>query len=117
VNYDQPRALRDGGWHYTRRNDDRIHPIGYCADHAPHETEQEARVCYRNYELTERLRFQDDDPDADHLSRCNAPDCKAYTSGSAQIGAWRFWRLCAEHRTRETVEALYGPEAGNSIHS
>jgi len=117
VNYDQPRQREDGGWYYTTRNDGNVWPIGYCPDHEPHATEQEARVCYRDYELTERLRFTDDQPKAPQLLVCQAFGCERYTSGSASIGGWERWTLCAEHRNRETVAELYGPEAGNSIHS
>jgi len=120
VNYDQPRQLADGsGWHYTTRNDDRIHAIGYCwSDHKdkPHATEEEARRCYRDYELNERLRL---DVAVGHWNPCQVPSgCGTLTNREAAI--WPdgpSWLLCDEHRTKEVVSELYGPLAGNSVHS
>ena len=43
--------VKDGGWHYTSMNDGRIHPIGYCWEHPAHPSEDEARRCYRDYQL------------------------------------------------------------------
>ncbi len=38
------------GWHYASTSRRGGHPLGYCAEHPPHATEQEARVCYRLYQ-------------------------------------------------------------------
>lgn len=121
MNYDQPRQLQNGPsaskWHYTRMNDDRIWPIGYCAEDCPgHDSPNEARAHYRLYLLNNSLRFHPDTDAADTLHRCEAPDCSAYTSGSASLGVWIRFDLCAAHRTREVVEQLI-PDIGDSIHS
>jgi hypothetical protein len=117
VNYDQPRQREDGsGWHYTTFNR-RIgtFPVGYCADHAPHATEGEARACYRDYELNERLSL---DVTLGSWNPCEAPSgCETLTNRAAQIGGWTLWRLCDEHRTKGVVAELYGPLAGDSVHS
>lgn len=117
MNYDQPRELQSGGWHYTSRNDDRIHPVGYCPDHrdSPHATEDEARACYRNYLLEQRTRL---DGTLGAWNPCEAPSgCALLTNRAAVIQGDPRWRLCDEHRTAEIVAELLGPLAGNSIHS
>jgi hypothetical protein len=114
VNYDQPRQLKDGGWHYTQMNDDRIWPIGYCRDHGPHETEDEARRCYRDYELNERLLLNGT---LGNWNPCEHPGCDVLTNRGVSIDGWQKWRLCDEHRTRECCAELYGEMAGNSVHS
>lgn len=116
MNYDQPRKLADGsGWHYTSRNDDRIFAIGYCREHPPHATEDEARRCYRDYELTERLRL---DGTIGDWNLCEFPGCETLTNREAWLGGFGGgWRLCDEHRTREVCAELYGELAGDSVHS
>jgi hypothetical protein len=117
MNYDQPRKLADGsGWHYTQMNDHKIWPIGYCADHrdAPHATEDEARRCYRDYELNERLHL---DGTIGHWNPCEYPDCETLTNRAASIDGWTRWLLCDEHRTKECCAELYGEMAGDSVHS
>lgn len=117
MNYDQPRQLESGGWHYTSRNDDRIYPVGYCADHrdAPHATEDEARACYARYMVEQRLRL---DVTLGSWNPCTAPSgCEVLTNRAATLGGWHLYRLCDEHRTAEVVAELYGPLAGDSVHS
>ena len=117
MNYDQPRQLADGGgWHYTQMNDGRVWPIGYCADHrdTPHATEDEARRCYRDYQLNERLAL---DWTLGSWNPCEYPECETLTNRAAFIGGWQRWRLCDEHRTKECCAELYGEMAGDSMHS
>jgi hypothetical protein len=117
VNYDQPRQLKTGGWHFTTMNDGRIGAIGYCADHrdAPHPTEDEARACYNRYLLEQRTRL---DGTLGSYNPCEAPaGCETLTNRCATVGGWTMWRLCDEHRTAEVVAELLGPLAGDSIHS
>ncbi|MFZ0173756.1 MAG: hypothetical protein WAL04_18885, partial [Acidimicrobiales bacterium] len=84
MNYDQPRQLKTGGWHYTQMNDHRIWPIGYCADHrdAPHATEDEARRCYRDYELNERLHL---DVTLGSWNPCEYGGCETLTNRAVMI--------------------------------
>lgn len=117
MNYDQPRQLQTGGWHYTTMNDGHIGAIGYCQDHrdTPHATEDEARACYRNYVLEQRTRL---DGTLGYYNPCEAPSgCSVLTNRAVAIEGDPRWRLCDEHRTAEVVAELYGPLAGNSIHS
>lgn len=117
MNYDQPRQLEEGGWHYTTFNR-RIgtFPIGYCADHKsePHATEEEARRCYRDYQLNERLSL---DHTLGDYNPCKAPGCETLTNKAAGVGEWILYRLCDEHRTGEVCAGLYGELAGDSVHS
>ena len=117
MNYDQPRELQSGGFHYTSMNDGRVWPIGYCADHkdAPHPTEDEARACYARYLLEQRTRL---DVTLGNWNPCEAPaGCRTLTNRCAMIGGWTTYRLCDEHRTLDVVAELQGPLAGNSMHS
>jgi hypothetical protein len=117
LNYDQPRQLKSGGWHYTSRNDGQIWAIGYCADHrdAPHDTEDEARACYNRYLLQERTQL---DGKLGDYNPCEAPSgCETLTSRCATVAGWTMWRLCDAHRTTEVVAGLLGPLAGDSVHS
>lgn len=114
MNYDQPRQTKTGGWHYTSMNDGHIWPVGYCADHEPHQTEDDARRCYRDYELNERLRL---DGTLGDWNPCEYTGCETLTNRDARIGGWHGWRLCDVHRTKECCAELYGEMAGDSVHS
>lgn len=114
MNYDQPREHKDGGWHYTSMNDGRIWATGYCASHGPHATEDDARRCYRDYQLNERLFL---DGTLGSWNPCEHPACETLTNRGVSIDGWPRWRLCDEHRTKEVCAELYGDMAGNSIHS
>lgn len=117
MNYDQPRQLQTGGWHFTTENDGRIGAIGYCADHrdTPHDTEDEARACYARYLLEQRTTL---DVTLGDYNPCVAPaGCTTLTNRCAMVGGWTTWRLCDEHRTLEVVAELQGPLAGDSVHS
>lgn len=115
MNYDQPRQLADlSGWRYTSMNDGRVHATGYCRDHDAHPTEDEARRCYRDYELNERLML---DGTLGSWNPCDYPACETLTNRAARIAGWTKWRLCDVHRTKETCAELYGEMAGDSAHS
>ena len=114
MNYDQPRQLKTGGWHYTQMNDHQIWALGYCREHEPHETEDDARRCYRDYQLNERLLL---DGTAGHWNPCEYPECETLTNRAVSIDGWTKWPLCDEHRTKECCAELYGELAGDSVHS
>ena len=115
MNYDQPRQLKDGsGWHYTTRNDNQIWATGYCRDHPGHATEDDARRCYRDYELNECLML---DGTLGSWNPCEYPGCETLTNRDGRIAGWSRWRLCDEHRTKECCASLYGELAGDSVHS
>jgi len=114
VIYDQPRQLKTGGWHYTSMNDGRVRPAGYCAGHAPHATENDARRCWRDYQLNEQLNL---DGTIGHWNPCEYPGCDTLTNRAASIGGWLRWLLCDTHRTKACCAELYGELAGDSVHS
>ena len=127
MNYDQPRQIAEGPhagkWHYTTANRRTgTHPIGYCRDHDPHDTEAEARECYGGY-LRERVRL--DEPHTwswgtcDYGRREGGEGCKNPANNGAHSGAWHMALLCDEHFTVEhAIEALrLAGAAGDSIHS
>src|SRR5688572_10606469 len=107
----------DGRWDYTegRREQGQFfaHPIGFCGDAGGghHETEDEARACYRRYELDCQLRFSDGATSTSR-HRCRAPGCEEWTGGYAELGRSQMFILCDKHRTREVVAQLAGPHAG-----
>lgn len=112
MNYYEARQLKDtGGWHYTCKNDDRVWPVGYCREHEPHATKEEAEDCYRGYLLDNRLRLDGKDANAQHKCR----ECGEWTSGLAECDL-TIVVLCDEHRTREIFEK-YFPEVGQIISS
>lgn len=122
MNYDQPRQLATaeggeaGGWHYTTGNRRTgVHPIGYCAEHEPHATEQGARECYAQY-LRDRIELR---ANAATWTRCMIEGCDNPGRNIADSGEWHTAVLCDDHFTREdAVTALHldGP-AGDSMHS
>lgn len=121
MNYLKPREMRDtsgnptGRWHYTQRNDDRIWPIGYCADGCPgHQTSDEAREHFRVYVLDHELDL--DGHWAGVWHRCQAGGCDVLTDGFVRVRGWPKFDLCDEHRTREVVESLM-PMMHDSIES
>lgn len=121
MNYDQPRQIADGPhagkWHYTSANRRTgTHPIGYCSDHGPHDTEDEARACYRQYERS-RIKL---DAKYTNWSGCEYRGCDKPTKTGATAGPWRLASLCEEHLTTEcaiVALGLDGPHASDSMHS
>jgi hypothetical protein len=99
-----------GGWHYVSLSRHGGHALGYCAEHEPHVTEQDARECYAKYQ---RDRVRLDGQWADWTG-CEVTGCDAPTKAHARIEGDGFHTasLCAEHLTREhaiDVLGLNGP--------
>ncbi len=109
MNYYDARELKSGGqstgkWHYTKRNDDQIWPVGYCAEECPgHDTALEARRHYTEYLLDNRLRL--DGTYAGAQYECAV--CKEFTGRYGSVDG-RDYALCDRHRTRDHLAALYG---------
>jgi hypothetical protein len=107
--------LADGsGWHYVSASSRGGYPLGDCANHPPHATEDEARECYNAYRRgTIRL----------DAGKCSWTNCEAVEDGSrcpnptqayARYGDDGYGQvaLCPPHMTREHVIAaghLDGP--------
>lgn len=116
MNYDQARQKQsDGKWHYTSRNGNHVHAIGYCSPRKlcpdcpaalpradcktcggrglidcenpcpGHDTAEEAEEHYRQY-LLDNATYRGGGDDPDTLHRCEAEGCTAHTAGSAQVG-------------------------------
>ena len=118
MNYDQPREIKDAGgqpsgkWHYTRMNDGRIWPVGYCADGCPgHDTKEGAYEHQRQYDL-DHARY---DTEYGHWQPCRV--CGELTNKAATwgVGGLSHAVLCDAHRTREYLEPLV--TAGDAISS
>lgn len=83
------------GWHYVKGG----RPRGYCAEHAPHATEDEARECFgswqRDHVILERDRFS--------WSNCYRRPCKNPARHGARIegDGYTLAVLCDEHFTVE----------------
>lgn len=122
----------DKRWDYTCKRDGVIYPVGYCAgwrepqpgiltpgqikewlnEAIPHQdkfhndghaTAEEARECYKQYLLDFSLHLN---CDASVALKCEM--CDSLTTKRAKVDS-STWALCDVHRTRENVEALYGP--------
>ena len=92
-------------YHFTCRNDDRIWPVGYCAEECPgHDTPEEAAAHYHEYLLDHRLEFEDD---PSTQIRCEV--CDVWTTGYARLDQMRIINLCDEHKTRAVVAELTTP--------
>lgn len=118
MNYDKAREMEDHTWNYSRQNDDRIHPIGYCRGTKDtchkHTTKEEAEECYKKYMLDNHLRLDGGFMKNQKL-RCQIKDCDEWTQNTSYIQYQQFI-LCDEHRNRKTIESIYNC-SGESIHS
>ncbi len=112
MNYYQAREiLKDGEpsgkWHYTVWNDNRIMPVGYCAQGCEgHETREGAYEHQTAYLLDHQTRY--DGEWAGTQYQCMV--CKTWTSKFASVDHQKF-TLCDEHRNREQVAKLFGTVA------
>lgn len=102
MNYYEARQTKDkAGWHFTSMNDGQIWPVGYCADHEPHATPEEARECFRKYLLdgSRELTYAD-------WTGCEVCDTPTKKALSTRPPLGNDHALCDEHRTLEQLEAL-----------
>jgi len=122
--YIAKKRQSDGKWDYTCNN----RPTGYCHEwrdidpkeipisesqleayraskdkyhSCGHDTEEEARECYKRYQLDNSLRFS---TMSNQQLKCKV--CGEWTQGFAEVDCSLF-TLCDEHRNRETVEQIY----------
>lgn len=105
MNYHEARKLKDkSGWHFTCMNDGHIWPEGYCRDHDPHPTRQEAQECFRRYLLDGQC--EETYGDWTGCEVCDEPTKKGLTT-RPPLGTG--YPLCDAHRNAETLETLVGP--------
>lgn len=109
------RERTDGaGWHYVSAGRAGGHPIGYCAEHDPHPTEQAARECYGQF-VRDSIKL---DAGSCGWTSCSARPggvrCPNPTQKTAKFGddGYGMTTLCPEHMTVDdviAVEQLAGP--------
>lgn len=122
----------DRRWDYTNTNDRRTHPIGYCAGwreyneaerkrfcmndkwydeytsnkdkyhEEGHATEEEAKACYKAYQLDTSLRVS---KDSSSQQKCQV--CQTWTQTRAVVGGYSYFVVCDEHANRTEIEKLY----------
>lgn len=108
-----------GGWHYVSLNHRTGgYPLGYCREHEPHDTEDEARRCYRLWQRA-HVRL---DVRLSSWADCHVKGCKAPTKQGARIddGDYHLAPLCPEHLTHEHALVALGlddPIAGDAWQS
>lgn len=138
MNYYQPRQREsDGRWDYTRRNDDHIHAVGYCAGWREWKDMQflvdpayneHLRRQHEAQTLPHKDKYHSDGhatPDEasecyksylmDQRLRLNLTDAnsmqKCQVCGKfTQLFAeldCKAWRLCETHNHRQAVEAIF----------
>jgi hypothetical protein len=88
------------GWHYaTLKRDKGGYPLGNCAEHPPHETEDDARRCYQDY------RREQVEADGGNWSwgNCDVKGCKNPANKGWRIrgDGYALAMLCDEHNDRE----------------
>lgn len=81
------------------------HPVGYCADHAPHATEAEARECFGQYQRDKvrehgRARWT-----SCMLKGCTAPAQRMF---EIEGDGYSLAVLCEEHATKENAVTVMG---------
>ena len=107
--------IPERGWHYVSMSRRGGYPLGYCRDHEPHPTEDEARECYGRFVREQTIRLD--------AGRCGWTSCQARPGGVrcqnpaqsvAEYGddGYGVAALCPEHMTVEHViesASLAGP--------
>lgn len=109
MNHHTAAPKADGtGFHYVSLNKRHGgHPLGYCAEHAPHATEDEARACYRAWQR-DHVRIDGATlrswTDCHHVTGCEEPTRSAAT---IEGDGYRVAPLCPEHMaTEHAIPAL-----------
>jgi hypothetical protein len=100
-------------WAYTCRNGGDIWPVGSCGDDGGHETDEQARSCYRDWLLANRLRLRIEMGPVPMI--CQVAGCDEMTGQVAEVGHW-VAPLCSEHMDAENVMLLF-PPVGSQISS
>ena len=99
------------GWHYTCRNDEMIWPVGYCVEHDPHPTADEAYACITNYVL-DHVDWNMTLDTKTMVPRCDYPNCRTLVDdgggASCGVGGRNFYVLCFQHRNRDDLARVLG---------
>lgn len=109
MNYYDAREKADakgnpsGRWHYTAQNDNRVFPVGYCAQGCPgHATPEEAREHYRLY-LLDNAKY--DGKIQGEQRKCEVCGLWVQTYASIPLNMEMHF-LCDEHCNRETLDTV-----------
>lgn len=100
MNYYQARELKKGGWHFTCMNDNKVWPVGFCTEHEPHKTREEAEACYRLY-LIDNANFK---VKLTEVTRCSF--CRNLTRNAVDIDR-HIMPLCRNHHNKESLQKKY----------
>lgn len=137
MNYYEVREIESkdgvgtGKFHYTKKNDGRIWPVGYCAGWREnteedfkrypglkeeiekkkefkinyhkegHASIEEARECYKEYLLDNKVRFREH-KDGIEGNYIKCRECEKITNGYAEID-FSIIPLCNEHQKRDII--------------
>jgi len=101
------------GYHMTNHRSGSTLAIGYCVNHEPHDTKEEAMECWREYQLEEHY---DQDKWAHHnKQRDECAVCGEWARYRYQPAAysWLFpiW-ACEDHKNKETMKLEFNPGPG-----
>lgn len=85
------------GWHYCSLSKRGGYALGYCAEHAPHASEDDARRCYRTWQR-DHIRL---DQRFTNWGDCAIAGCGEPTKLGARIegDGYSMARLCQKHTT------------------
>lgn len=105
------------GWHYASLSRRGGHPLGHCSEHPPHETERDARVCYRIWQ-----RENVEPHGTWSWGNCNVDGCKnpANKGWHVRGDGYLMAILCADHDDAEhalNALGLLEAEAGDAWQS
>lgn len=134
MNYDQARQLKDGGWHWTTKNDGIVRTAEPCLKHIgdesdpawylkpynasdwtrcePHSTREEAERHF--YEWCIESLKEDDLWDWTGCQVCDAPTKKALGNRGMHMLITSV-PLCDEHRNVDKVRELYPQPGGIAL--
>jgi hypothetical protein len=104
MQYKTAFEVRPGEWQYATLSRRGGGPIGYCADHAPHATESEARECYSSY-LRDAIRM---DGHLADWTGCEAEGCDNPTKNYASTYGVSSACLCDGHNDRDMAIKVMG---------
>lgn len=113
MNYYEAREIMDledegtGLWHFTKKNDGIVWPVGYCAKGCTgHPTPEEADAHFHEWALDHEIRYG-----KDPTTKKQCQVCGVWTIGWAEFNKLTIIHLCADHRNRETVADLTEPSS------
>jgi hypothetical protein len=114
MNYYGPREKMDadrkgsGIWHYTVANDDRVYPVGYCAEGCPGHDTPEGALAHQTEWERDHITFRESGRPGE-WHECGIEGCSELTRTMAEWGtggAVPHLYVCDQHANRETVAPM-----------